>query len=344
MNILITGGCGFIGCNAVARFAGLGHRVTILDNLSRPCTSLNLEWLERQGMISFVKADVRDPRAVIEVMQRRRFDVVLHLAGQVAVTTSLKGPRNDFEINALGTLNVLEGLRQHLPEAIFLNASTNKVYGKLGGLPITETPTHYTLADWPNGIAESQPLDFHSPYGCSKGAADQYTIDYARVYGLRTVNFRQSCIYGLRQFGVEDQGWVAWFTIAHELNKPITVYGTGKQVRDLLFVDDLIDCYLEAVERIEQVAGLTFNIGGGPANTLSIIEFFELLENLSGRPVVYQTADFRPGDQPVYVSNNGRAAKLLAWSPRVSVTYGIQRLLSWVVENRDVLKIATSHL
>jgi CDP-paratose 2-epimerase len=295
-------------------------------------------------MVSFVKADVRDARAVIEVMQRRRFDVVLHLAAQVAVTTSLKDPRNDFEINALGTLNVLEGLRQYLPEAIFLNASTNKVYGKLGGLQITETPMHYTLADCANGIAESQPLDFHSPYGCSKGAADQYTIDYARVYGLRTVNFRQSCIYGLRQFGVEDQGWVAWFTIAHELNKPITVYGTGKQVRDLLFVDDLIDCYLEAVERIEQVAGLTFNIGGGPANTLSIIEFFELLENLSGRPVVYQTADFRPGDQPVYVSNNSRAAKLLAWSPRVSVKHGIERLLRWVVENRDVLKAATSHL
>src|SRR5438552_1063130 len=328
MNILITGGCGFIGYNAVARFARLGHRVTILDNLSRPCTSLNRECLERQPMVSFVKADVRDRRAVIEVMQSRRFDVVLHLAGQVAVTTSLKDPRNDFETNALGTLNVLEGLRQHLPEAIFLNASTNKVYGKLPGLQTMETPTRYNLADCPNGIAESQPLDFHSPYGCSKGAADQYTIDYARVYGIRTVNFRQSCIYGLQQFGVEDQGWVAWFTIAHELNRPITVYGTGKQVRDLLFVDDLIDCYVQAVERIEQVAGLTFNVGGGPANTLSVIEFFELLENLSGRPVVYHPADFRPGDQLGSVSNNRRAAKRLACALALRASHAIHRLVS----------------
>ena len=344
MKVFVTGGCGFIGCNAVARFCSLGHDVTILDNLSRPCTDLNLEWLQRQGTISFIKADVRDPRAVAELMRSGRFDVVLHLAGQVAVTTSVKDPRNDFETNALGTLNVLEGLRQHLPEAIFLNASTNKVYGKLPGLQTMETPTRYNLADCPNGIAESQPLDFHSPYGCSKGAADQYTIDYARVYGLRTVNLRQSCIYGLRQFGVEDQGWVAWFTIAHELNKSITVYGTGKQVRDLLFVDDLIDCYLEAIERIEQVAGLTFNVGGGPDNSLSIIEIFELLESLSNHQIVYQTADFRPGDQPVYVSNNNRAAALLDWRPRVGLKDGIRRLRSWVVENRSILKTATSHL
>src|SRR5438876_10928648 len=292
MNILITGGCGFIGYNAVARFARLGHRVTILDNLSRTCTSLNRECLERQPMVSLVKADVRDRRAVIEVMQSRRFDIVLHLAGQVAVTTSLKDPTNDFEINALGTLNVLEGLRQYLPEAIFLNASTNRVYGKLGGLQITETPTHYTLADCPDGIAESQPLDFHSPYGCSKGAADQYTIDYARVYGLRTVNFRQSCIYGLRQFGVEDQGWVAWFTIAHELGKPIKVYGNGKQVRDLLFVDDLVECYLKAVACIEQCSGKIYNVGGGASNACSLLELIDHLETLSGQEIKYSIEDW----------------------------------------------------
>ena len=206
MKVLITGGCGFIGCNAAARFAQLGHRVSVLDNLSRPCTDLNLEWLREQARIAFINGDVRDARAVGEVMRRGKFEVVLHLAAQVAVTTSVKDPATDFEVNAGGTLNVLEGVRRYCPEAIFLNASTNKVYGKLAGLKIKESARHYALGNGVMGIAESQPLDFHSPYGCSKGAADQYTMDYARIYGLRTVNCRQSCIYGLRQFGVEDQG------------------------------------------------------------------------------------------------------------------------------------------
>jgi CDP-paratose 2-epimerase len=344
MNILITGGCGFIGCNAAARFATLGHRTTLLDNLSRPCTDLNLAWLQQQAQFNFVNADVRDARAVNELMREGRFDVVLHLAAQVAVTTSVKDPLNDFQINACGTFNVLDALRRHCPGAVFLNASTNKVYGKLHGMPTTETPTRYALANGAVGVTESQPLDFHSPYGCSKGAADQYTMDYARVYGLRTINFRQSCIYGLRQFGVEDQGWVAWFTIAHELGKPITVYGTGKQVRDLLFVDDLVDGYLQAVERSDRVAGMTFNIGGGPENALSIVEFFELLGSLSGRPVAFQKAEWRPGDQPVYVSDIAHAGRLLDWRPRVGVKEGIERLRTWVTENRKILEKATSRL
>jgi CDP-paratose 2-epimerase len=344
MNILITGGCGFIGCNAAARFAQLGHHVTLLDNLSRACTDLNLTWLRQrptklsgQAPFRFVNADVRDASAVNDLMREGGFGVVLHLAAQVAVTTSVKDPVNDFQINAVGTFNVLDALRRHCPEAVFLNASTNKVYGKLHGLPTVETPTRYTLANGAVGVAESQPLDFHSPYGCSKGAADQYTVDYARIYGLRTVNFRQSCIYGLRQFGMEDQGWVAWFMIAHELGKPITVYGTGKQVRDLLFVDDLVECYLRAVERSDGVAGMTFNVGGGPENALSIVEFFDLLGGLSGRPVVHQEADWRPGDERIYVSDNRRACELLDWRPRTQVQEGIVRLRNWVVENRSVL-------
>ena len=342
MNILITGGCGFIGCNAAARFAKLGHRVTLLDNLSRRCTDLNLEWLQEQAPFTFVEADVRDARAVNDLMRQGRFDVVLHLAAQVAMTTSVKDPLNDFQINAVGTFNVLEGLRLHCPAAVFLNASTNKVYGKLHGVAVTETATRFALANGAVGISESQPLDFHSPYGCSKGAADQYTMDYARIYGLRTVNFRQSCIYGLRQFGAEDQGWVGWFTTAHELGKPITVYGNGKQVRDLLFVEDLVDCYLKAVERSDRVAGMTFNIGGGLENALSIGEFFELLGRLSGRSVSFQKANWRPADQRVYVSDNGQAGRLLEWQPRVGVKEGIERLWNWVSENRQVLGQAAS--
>lgn len=336
MNILITGGCGFIGCNAAMRFANLGHRITLMDNLSRQCADLNLEWLQSQGTFTFIEADVRDARTVNDVFRQGRFEVVLHLAAQVAVTTSVKEPLNDFEINAGGTMNVLEGLRRHCPEAVFLNASTNKVYGKLPGLKVKETAIRYELADRPAGIAESQPLDFHSPYGCSKGAADQYTMDYARIYGLRTVNFRQSCIYGLRQFGVEDQGWVAWFVIAHELGQPIIVYGTGKQVRDLLFVDDLVEAYLAALEKIDEVAGETFNLGGGPENALSILEFFELLGRLSSSRVHYQNAPWRPGDQPVYISNNRKAARLLGWRPRVGVEEGIEQLRQWVLANHPM--------
>lgn len=342
--ILITGGCGFIGCNAAVAFARRGWQVTVFDNLSRPCTDLNLEWLRQQGPLEFVQGDLRDAVALDRLIGAGKFEVILHLAGQVAVTTSVRNPRADFESNALGTLNVLEALRQHSPESIFLYSSTNKVYGKLAGAEVRETASRYELVPHPDGIAETQPLDFYSPYGCSKGAADQYTVDYGRIYGLRTVNFRQSCIYGLRQFGVEDQGWVAWFTIAHEFRKPMTVFGTGKQVRDLLFVDDLIEAYLAAVENIGQAAGHTFNLGGGPANALSIVELFADLGRLTGRPVEFQRADWRPGDQPVYVSDIRKAGQLLGWRPRVTVPEGLGRLHAWVRENRATLQHAASRL
>ncbi len=335
MNILITGGCGFIGCNAAQRFLQLGHSVTVLDNLSRHGSDQNLAWLREQGAFDFVNADVREAAAISSEVERGRFDVVLHLAAQVAVTTSVVEPRLDFEINALGTINVLEALRLHSPKTIVLNASTNKVYGKLPALHLIEDAKRHTLADLPNGVSETQPLDFHSPYGCSKGAADQYMIDYARIYGLRTVNFRQSCIYGYRQFGVEDQGWVAWFTIAHALGKPVTIYGTGKQVRDILFVDDLIDCYLVAIERIDRVAGQTFNVGGGPDNTLSLLELLDALREHSGRSVVHSFEDWRPGDQPVYVSDIRKANQLLDWQPKIGVTAGMDLLHAWVVANLD---------
>jgi CDP-paratose 2-epimerase len=238
-------------------------------------------------------------------------------------------------------LNVLEAVREHSLETIVLNASTNKVYGKLPALELKEDAMRYSLPDLPNGVGETQPLDFHSPYGCSKGAGDQYIIDYARIYGLRTVNFRQTCIYGYRQFGVEDQGWVAWFLIAHASGQPVTIYGDGKQVRDILFIDDLIDCYLAAVERIDQVAGMTFNIGGGPQNTLSLLELLDIMEQHSGARVQYSFEDWRPGDQPVYVSDISKAKQLLDWQPKIAVNEGLKRLQEWVGRNIQMFSRST---
>jgi CDP-paratose 2-epimerase len=261
--------------------------------------------------------------------------VVLHLAAQVAVTTSVLEPRHDFEVNALGTFNLLESVRRLAPDAVLLYASTNKVYGGLESEGVEEHGRRYRFRRVA-GIPETQPLDFHSPYGCSKGAADQYVRDYARIYQLRTVCFRQSCIYGYRQFGVEDQGWVAWFTIAAVTGQPVTIYGDGKQVRDLLFVDDLVDAYDAAVARAEAVRGGVFNLGGGPEHTLSLLELVDMLEHLTGRPLHPRFADWRPGDQPVFVADISRARSALGWQPQVDVRTGLQRLYSWVEENRTL--------
>jgi CDP-paratose 2-epimerase len=335
MNILITGGCGFIGCNSARRFLELGHSVTVFDDLSRPGSENNLEWLREHGRFDFLKGDICDRNLVDKTVRNGDFDVALHLAAQVAVTTSVADPRRDFEINALGTFNLLEATRQHSATTVVLNASTNKVYGNLPDFQLEEQPLRYAIPELPHGVGENQPLDFHSPYGCSKGAADQYVNDYARIYGLRTVNFRQSCIYGYRQFGMEDQGWVAWFSIAHQQGIPVTIYGTGKQVRDILFIDDLVDCYLASIERIDCVSGRTFNIGGGPGSTLSLLELLDALERFSGRPVIHSFDDWRPGDQPVYVSDIRRAEELLSWRPRTTVEDGLERLQSWVQKNQS---------
>jgi CDP-paratose 2-epimerase len=337
MRVLITGGCGFTGCNMTKRFCELGHQVVAIDDLSRRGSRNNLDWLRDSVKFDFVQLDVRDAVRISDLIGAGNFDVVVHLAGQVAVTTSVANPRLDFEINARGTFNVLEAIRLHSPRTILLNASTNKVYGKLADLSVRENNGRYELVDLAHGVNESQPLDLHSPYGCSKGAADQYVTDFARIYGLRTVNFRQSCIYGPRQFGVEDQGWVAWFIIAHLLRKPVTIYGDGKQVRDILFIDDLIDCYVQAINRIDSVAGRVFNIGGGARNTLSLLELLDTLEKLSRRKVQHSFAEWRPGDQPVYVSDIRKANDQLRWSPTVGVGTGVQRLYDWVQENLAVL-------
>ena len=331
MNVLITGGCGFIGSNAAARFMSLGDRVVAFDNLSRAGSSRNLAWLRGQGPIEFVEGDVRDPSQVNAVVGRR-FDVVVHLAAQVAVTTSIEDPRGDFEHNALGTLNVLEGIRLHSPGSTLLNASTNKVYGRLANVAVDEGARRYGFTNLAGGVTEAQPLQYYSPYGCSKGAADQYVEDYARIYGLRTINFRQSCIYGARQFGMEDQGWVAWFLFAHRTGRQISVFGNGKQVRDVLNVSDLIECYRAAIDRVDTLSGSTFNIGGGPGNTLSILELFEWIQKKSGRPVTFQFKPSRRGDQPIYVSDITKAKTMLDWQPRVGLDSGLDRLYAWVEE------------
>jgi CDP-paratose 2-epimerase len=337
--VLITGGAGFIGCDAACAFGRKGWKVSLLDNLACPKSNLNLRWLEDRISFVFHKADLRHAGRVETVVAKGRFDAVLHLAGQVAVTTSVLRPREDFEINALGTLNVLEAVRQHKPDAFVLYASTNKVYGNLEGIGVRRSALRYVYDEkHAHGVAETQALDFHSPYGCSKGAADQYVRDYARIYGLRAVVFRQSCIYGCRQFGVEDQGWVAWFVIAAVLGRPVTIYGDGRQVRDLLFADDLVNLYEAAVRCPGACSGQAYNVGGGERNTLSLLELLGLLREEHGLSVRSSFAEWRPGDQRVYISDIRKVRRDLRWRPRTDVRKGIGRLVRWVKENRRLLE------
>lgn len=335
---LITGGAGFIGCNYADRCIARGEKVVIFDNLSRHGAKTNIEWLQQKhGKESFqlIVGDTRHPEE-IKIAAKNAARIV-HLAAQVAVTTSVTDPRTDFEINANGTFNVLESARASGNNPSFVYSSTNKVYGGMENVKVVEQATRYDYADLPFGAAEDQPLDFHSPYGCSKGAGDQYVRDYYRIYGLPTTVFRQSCIYGLRQFGVEDQGWVAWFVIAAITGRPITIYGNGKQVRDILFVDDLLDAYDAALSAPEKAAGQIFNVGGGRANTISIwTEFAPMLEALLGKKLAVAWGDWRPGDQPVFISDIRKADRVLGWSPKVSAEQGIERLFNWVKENRSL--------
>jgi len=339
-HLLITGGAGFIGVNSARYFAERGWHVTVLDNLSRRGTEENLRWLQDQPAIAaqldFIRCDIRDRAALEAAVAAARPAALLHLAAQVAVTTSVSDPREDFEINALGTFNVLEAVRRHSPATFVINASTNKVYGKLEEIGITERNGRYEYRDLPGGVSERQQLDFHSPYGCSKGTADQYSLDYARIYGLDTVTFRQSCIYGTRQFGIEDQGWVAWFTIAAVLGKPITIYGDGKQIRDVLHVADLARAYEAAITHRDQARGLAFNIGGGPANTLSLRELLAHLEQRLNIQIPLQWADWRPGDQPVFVCNLDKAQQRLGWQPAIRVPDGVGQLIDWVRDHRQL--------
>jgi CDP-paratose 2-epimerase len=343
-SILITGGAGFIGVNAARHFQQRGWAVTILDNLSRRGASENIDWLRRQQQVRFEHADIRDFCAMERIVAELRPSAVLHLAAQVAVTTSVASPRDDFENNALGTFNMLEAVRSKSPESFFINASTNKVYGKMDDIGVIERNGRHEYLDLPKGVGEDRPLDFHSPYGCSKGAADQYVIDYARIYGIQSVTFRQSCIYGPRQFGVEDQGWVAWFTIAAVLSKPITIYGDGKQSRDVLHIQDLADAYEAAFDRRDAVSGQAFNIGGGPGNIISLLELIRYLEQGLNIRIPLQWSDWRPGDQPVFVCNLEKAKQRLEWEPTIPVSDGVGQLIRWVRDNKMLLAAMTDRL
>lgn len=337
MRVLVTGGAGFIGSNLVHRLASDGHTVTILDNMSRPGSEANAAWLHEAHAheLKLIRDDVCNSEAVHEAMKDA--EAVFHLAGQVAVTSSVNDPRHDFQCNALGTFNVLEAARRADPKPFFLYASTNKVYGGMDECEVESLPDRYALRHLPLGVPETQPLDFHSPYGCSKGAADQYVRDYFRIYGLPTVVARQSCIYGPRQFGVEDQGWLAWFIIAAVQGKPITIYGDGKQVRDVLYVDDLIDFYLTALQKRGQVGGRVYNVGGGPANAIAVWrDFQDILEGILGRRVAVSWSDWRPGDQRVYVSDIRKAQRELGWTPKTGARDGIRRLAEWVMSNAGI--------
>lgn len=337
-NYFITGGAGFIGSNYVHRLVQRGENVTVYDNLSRAGAPKNVAWLEQtfgKDAFKLIVGDVRDADLLRD--SAKEADVIVHLAGQVAVTTSVTNPRDDFEVNALGTFNALEAARLSKRDPIFIYSSTNKVYGGMEEVELVEEATRWRYRDLVNGASEDQPLDFHSPYGNSKGSGDQYTRDYARIYGLRSVVFRQSCIYGPRQFGVEDQGWIAWMTIAAVTGKPITIYGDGKQVRDVLHVDDLLNAYDAAITRIERAKGQIYNMGGGPRNVLAVwAEFGPILERLLGRKVDVARADWRPGDQRVFYADTSKARRELDWEPKIDLEEGIERLFEWVKANRDL--------
>jgi len=334
MKVLITGGAGFIGTHTADYFLDKESEVTIFDNFSRKGTWENVAWLKKKygdKKIKIIEGDIRTEGILDRVVTEQ--NLVVHLAAQVAVTTSVKNPREDFEINARGTLNLLESVRINSPETTVIYASTNKVYGEMKNLAIEKSEKGYRYVDYPQGMGEQQNLDFHSPYGCSKGAAEQYVHDYSKIYGLKTVVFRQSCIYGTRQFGIEDQGWISWFTIASILNKPTTVYGDGYQVRDVLWVADLVKAYDLAYKNIGTVSGKIYNIGGGVENSLSVNGLLNKLD-LKTKPAY---SDWRPGDQKVYVSDTRRVREELGWKPETSVDEGLAKLISWTQENKELI-------
>lgn len=334
--LLITGGAGFIGSNLALNFLRKKYRVTIFDNFERRGTRENADWLKKNfPEMKVIEGDIRKKSDIEKAVRNQ--EIIFHMCAQVAVTTSVVDPRTDFEINALGTFNLVEGARisGHKPLVIF--ASTNKVYGGMESLKIIDKKGRYMYQDLPYGVSEKMQLDFHSPYGCSKGAADQYVRDYERIYDIPTVVFRQSCIYGPRQFGIEDQGWIAWFIIAITLGKPITIYGDGMQVRDVLYVDDLVRLFETAVKNIKKSRGKVFNVGGGAKNTLSVwSDFGPILEKLFQKKINPKFSSWRPGDQKVYVSDIRFVCQELGWQPAVRVEEGIEKLFNWVQKNKPM--------
>ena len=336
MKYLVTGGCGFLGSNLAAQVLKQGDELVVLDSLYRFGSSQNLDWLGSQGDFRFIHADIRNINDVERTIKEVKPDVIFHLVGQVAMTTSLANPRFDFEVNVVGSFNLLESVRQYSPDSTIIYSSTNKVYGDLEYLEYEESEKRYFCSQYPKGLDESISLDFRSPYGCSKGAADQYMLDYARMFGLNTVVFRHSSIYGGRQFSTFDQGWIGWFCQkALEQKKgpnceAFTIAGNGKQVRDVLYASDIVRCYLAAVDKIEKVRGQAFNIGGSMDNSLSLLELFDLLKELLDVELRYERLAPRVSDQKVFVADVSKANKLMGWEPKVSCKQGIGNMLEWL--------------
>jgi len=339
MKYLITGGCGFLGSNIASTILKQGHELVVFDNLYRFGSYQNLEWLRSQGEFEFIHGDIRNTNDVERTIKSHQPDAIYHLAGQVAMTTSIADPRLDFEINAGGSFNLLNAVRQYSPESAIIYSSTNKVYGDLEQFSYREADTRYECIDHPNGFDESVNLDFHSPYGTSKGSADQYMLDFARIYGLKTAVFRHSSMYGGRQFATFDQGWLGWFTqkaveIKRGENRELfTISGNGKQVRDLLYASDCVSLYLKAAERIDTIKGQAFNIGGGIANSSSLLELFSVLEQELGIQMQYRQLPPRESDQRFFVADIAKASKLLDWQPQVSAREGIKAMIEWVGSN-----------
>jgi CDP-paratose 2-epimerase len=341
MRYLITGGCGFLGSNLSAEVLVRRGELAVLDNLSKSGSEDNLDWLKRQGELRFINGDIRDASAVDKLVADFRPDCIFHLGGQVAMTTSIANPRLDFEVNAMGTLNVLEAVRKHVPECIVVYSSTNKVYGDLEHIEYIETDTRYIAPDYPNGFGESISLSFHSPYGCSKGAADQYMLDYSRIFGLKTVVFRHSSMYGGRQFATYDQGWIGWFcqkaleSKKGVLKEPFTISGNGKQVRDVLHAGDMKRLYFAVIEHIDRTKGEVFNIGGGMKNSLSLLELFDFLEKALDVKLSYAKLPPRLSDQKIFVADINKAKSLLGWEAHIDKEHGIRMMLDWL-KNPDV--------
>lgn len=337
MKILITGGCGFLGSNLGFDALERGDALMVFDNLHRDGARKNLSWLREKKDFLFTEGDIRDPAAIAQAVRDFRPDAVFHLAGQVAMTTSIADPRLDFGINAMGSHNLLEAVRLHAPDAAVIYSSTNKVYGDLEQYDYAESETRYLCTDRPDGFDEHTPLDFHSPYGCSKGAADQYMLDYARIFNLNTVVFRHSSMYGGRQFSTFDQGWIGWFCRKAvdirngAAQEKFTISGTGKQVRDVLHAEDMKRLYRAAVARIGAARGQAFNIGGGIANSLSLLELFTLLEERLGIRMDFSRLPARESDQRVFVADIGKACAILGWEPQVSFRDGIDRMIDWTM-------------
>lgn len=325
MKFVITGGCGFIGTNFASKLLEQGNDVIIIDDFSRPGSLINKVFLENHfsSSLSIINLDIsKSSSQLIEAIVGA--DCVFHLAAQVAVTTSVLDPLRDFEVNAFGTLNLLEIIRNHSPKTSILFSSTNKVYGEIKDT-ISEFPTKYVSLSHPMGVDESTQLSFHSPYGCSKGAADQYVLDYSNIYGLKTIVFRQSCIYGDRQYGTEDQGWASWFILKGLKNQPVTLYGSGKQVRDMLHVSDLFSAWMLAFNNIDSLSGNAYNIGGGINNSISLLDFIDNAYKI-GIDIKFSTDERRPGDQDVFISNNSKFINATGWSPIIDCMTGLNSM------------------